>query len=124
VWVQLYEIDRDAVRSVTRTFTLAFANARAFRLSGALDLLLIGARSPDVLVGVPRLHPLSLDALARAGLDPSAVASGWLTGGRELAGWAKGAAVNTDDTGWLEFHIADRLLSGTSEPPAVILAGL
>ena len=64
MWVQLYEIDRDTVRALVRTFLDAFPDAHAFRPGrAARDLLLLGGRD------APPLDVARLEALGAMGAD-------------------------------------------------------
>jgi hypothetical protein len=98
VWVQLYEIDRETVRSLVATFLSVFPDASAYHLApDAPDLLLLSG-------GTPPDAPLAT--------------------GPELARWAAGATINTDDSARVELRVADRMLAGASEPIGELLRGL
>ncbi len=132
-WVQLYETDREAVRSLVATFVEAFPDAQAFQpAEGARDLLLLGIRgtgetTPDALRATlsARLDATAAAALARAGIaGVDALMARRLAGGAALARWSHGATVTTEDNAWLEYRVADHLRTGFSEPVADVLRGL
>jgi len=107
VFVQLYEITADAVRSELATFVDAFPNAVVF--ANTVD----GSGYDAVLVGRKDDAPIDLTALARrlerpdyarvasslrtVGFDsPLALMSTFAADGASLAPWLEGAARNTD----------------------------
>jgi spermidine synthase len=100
VWAQLYEIDRESLRSLAATFVSVFPTAWAFRPPGSSDLLLLGTLDG----GAPPIPPLA--------------------DGAALARWSAGAPLTTDDNGLIEFRVADRLLAGAATPVAELLRGL
>ncbi len=132
-WVQLYETDREAVRSLVATFVTVFPDTHAFVLRESRDLLLIGRATDGV-----RAHATWLDELRdrarEVAADPMVVAavgdlSAWLTrtpsvGGGRLARWAAGAVRNTDDNGWIEYRVASTMLSGRAQSVDRVIAGL
>ena len=132
-WIQLYEMDRDAARSLVATFVQAFPDAHAFRVSkSAQDVFLVGikssaATSPEALGAViaSRADPDSLAELARAGMnDVSALMRAHLADGDALRAYSEGAQVDTDDRAALEYRIADHVLRGTGQDAQTILRGL
>ncbi len=132
-WVQLYETDRDAVRSLVATFVQVFPDSSLFQPAvGARDLLLVGTRD-----GTPvtesflreefsrRMNPSVSSALATAGISSiDALMARRLAGGPTLSAWAQGATINTEDNAWLEFRVADHLGAATAPRIATLLSGL
>ena len=132
-WIQLYEMDAGAARSLVATFLESFPDAHAFRASPAApDVFLVGVKSaapasPDAFARTiaSRLDPASLAALRLAGIDGAgALAATALAGPEALARYAAGAPVNTDDGASLEYRIADHVLRGTGDDAEAILRGL
>jgi spermidine synthase len=132
-WVQLYEIDREAARTLVATFVSVFPDAHAFRVGPqSRDLLLLGFASDAptsrealrAALAAPMEAPARAQ-LARAGFaDGDAVMATHLADGAALVRYARGAVVNTDDSGRIEFRVADHVLAGTGEPVEAILRGL
>jgi spermidine synthase len=132
-WIQLYEMDAGAARSLVATFLESFPDAHAFRASKtAPDVFLVGVKSSapasaaaleDVIAG--RLDGPALAALRLAGIDGAAsLAATRVAGPAALARYAAGAEVNTDDGASLEYRIADHVLRGTGDDAEAILQGL
>ena len=67
----------------------------------------------------------ALAELRVAGIDGgAALAATEIAGPEELARYAAGAQVNTDDGASLEYRIADHVLRGTGDDAEAILVGL
>ncbi|MDP3277844.1 MAG: fused MFS/spermidine synthase [Deltaproteobacteria bacterium] len=116
-WVQLYEIDLMAVRSLVATFVSVFPQAIAIRSSErSRDLFLVGARGGEDLEG---------DRIARIlRLDPTTPALRVLGNGASLRRFAADAPIVTDDNALLEYRVADQMLSGHVDPRVMSLPGL
>lgn len=117
-WLQAYEVDGPAVRSVYATLSSVFPSVHTWRLSGG-DMLLVGSNHP-VPISVARLRE-------RLTLEPwkSALAAAWRTQEVEgiLARYIAGPilsrriaeveqvhdALNTDDRPYIEFGFARTL---------------
>ncbi len=132
-WVQLYETDRGAVRSLVATFLRAFPDTFALRSHpAARELLLLGfaGEAPrdreDLLARVAgRLDAPSRRALRDAGVYTLDDLRGRIVAGpAALARYAAGAPLHTEDRPVAEFRIADRMLAGTGDGPEVTLSGL
>jgi spermidine synthase len=138
-WIQLYEMDAGSARSLVATFLESFPDAHAFFASRSAnggettaDVFLVGIKS-----GAPtprealdrtmteRLDPAALAELHVAGIaSAAALAATEIAGPAELARYAAGADVNTDDGASLEYRIADHVLRGTGDDAEAILEGL
>src|SRR5205823_6422768 len=76
-WIQLYEMDRTAARTLVATLLEAFPDAHAFRVSKtAQDLFLVGIKSTSpttrealAMRMIERSDPRALAELRRAGID-------------------------------------------------------
>lgn len=132
VWVQLYETDRETVRSVVATLLCVFPDVHAFRPAlDSRDLLLLARRSDRpsstaALAGdLARLDARGFAQLRRAGFDgAAALVRAHVADAAALARWSSGAPVSTDDNALVEVRVARHLLAGTADPPDAILAGL
>ena len=140
-WIQLYEMDAGSARSPVATFLESFPDAHAFfaakEASGGerttADVFLVGikSRTPTARETLAQVVTSRLDdtaALAElrvAGIDGgAALAATEIAGPEELARYAAGAQVNTDDGASLEYRIADHVLRGTGDDTDAILKGL
>jgi len=132
-WVQLYETDREAVRSLVATFLRAFPETFALRsYPAARELLLLGfageapADREALLARVEgRLDASSRRALHDAGIDTLDDLRGRIVADPvALARYARGAPLHTEDRPVAEFRIADRMLAGDGEGPETALVGL
>jgi spermidine synthase len=132
-WVQLYETDRGAVRSVVAAYLRAFPETWALRSHpAARELLLLGfagdaPSDADALVARVgrRMDDASRRALADAGvLTLDDLRARVVAGPGELARFARGVEAHREDRPVAEFRIADRMLAGTGDGPAEALAGL
>jgi hypothetical protein len=136
-WIQLYEMDAASARSLVATLLESFPDTYAFRASRAESLAAAGSKTTsDVfLVGIRSAAPtpraaLRIDAAALAELRVAGIsgaeglAATEIAGPEELARYAAGAPVNTDDGASLEYRIADHVLRGTGDEGDAILAGL
>lgn len=128
-WVQLYETDREAVRTLVATFLESFPEAHAFRPSRrSRDLLLLGFRgAPRALrARFPEALPeASLRGLRRAGVASLEEALALrVAGPGALSAWSRGARVSTDDNGALEYRMADHLRRAEEITPEAVLQGL
>ncbi len=109
-WVQLYELHPDSVRTILATFATVFPHVQAFSsMPKGTDLILIGSDSPIPLPadGFERAWaiPSVRAELERAGIrDPYDIYGLAFMSQQELRAFAKGAALNTDDNGLLEFQ--------------------
>jgi hypothetical protein len=116
-WVQLYELHPDNVRTILASFRAAFPHVLAFSsMPKGTDLILIGSEHP---------LPLSIEGISRAWQIPSARAEFERAGlhsphdlygllfmnQQELDEFSRGAALNTDDNGTLEFRTPRDIIS-------------
>ncbi len=134
-WIQLYEMDAESARSLVATFLEAFPDTHAFRVSShAPDVFLVGTKSqaptPSGVADALRARiegdsgSGALAELERIGLaDAAALVAAEIAGPAELARYAQGAPVNTDDSASLEYRIADHVLRGTGDDAEAILQG-
>jgi spermidine synthase len=127
-WVQLYETDREAVRTLVATFLESFPESHAFRPSASSrDLLLLGFRDAGALRErfPTALSAEALGALRRAGVtNLDGVLALRVAGPAALARWSRGAWVSTDDNGALEYRVAAGLRRGAEATPEAVLGGL
>jgi spermidine synthase len=142
-WIQLYEMDAASARSLAATLLESFPDAHAFRVvrrtrEGAAaskttsDVFLVGIKSRAPMtraaldaVMAGRLGEGALAELRVAGIDGAAgLAASHLAGPGELARYAAGATVNTDDKAWLEYRIADNVLRGAGDEAEDVVRGL
>jgi spermidine synthase len=131
-WAHTYDIGRDDLRSIVRTFSTVFPEGTMWLVGGG-DLLLIGARDGEI---VERLHALSTGARAASvaktltdvGASPGAVPFTLLSlyagGPRELAAFAADAPVQTDDRTGLEFSAPRGIYGRSREDNAEIIRAL
>lgn len=108
-WVQLYEIDVENVRTIFATFTEVFPHVAAFSsMAKGSDLILIGSDRPIELPAAG-FDAAWQNPVIRAELQRAGVATPWDTYGLmfmnadEIAAFSRGATLNTDDNGLLEF---------------------
>ena len=109
-WVQLYEMDPENVKVIFATFAQAFEHVLVFSsMPKGTDLILIGSNQPI---------PMPADGFARAMKIPSVAAELERAGiedmydfyglmfmnHEEFDAFARGAQLNTDDNGYLEFE--------------------
>jgi spermidine synthase len=139
-WVQTYCLTPDYLRSILGGFHRAFPHVLVFETLNGIDLLLIGSDRP-LVVDLDELERRSSGLwvradLARVGVRTAAdIAAMLQTGGGALDEVVRGAAVNTDDNGLVEFAAPKALyldtqnanmamLQGTRKDPMAVVAGL
>jgi len=115
-WVQLYEMNPENVRRIIATFTSAFPYVQAYSsMPKGTDLILVGSNEPiefgpdsfDAAWKDPRIRA----ELQRAGLkSPEDFLGLMFMNQEELLEFAKGAELNTDDNGLLEFEAPKDLI--------------
>ena len=102
-WFHVYNLHADDLRSLLAAFHSVFPNAVLWQLNDG-DMLMTGS---DALP-VPAVQVLSerarLDLAAVAVPDASLLWQLYRMRGEDLGRFVAGAAVNTDDRPWLEFH--------------------
>ena len=132
-WIQLYEMDAASARSLVATFLESFPDAHAFRSSPtANDVFLVGikshvATSREAIAATiaSRVDDRAMVALRLAGItDVEALLATDIAGPADLARYAAGARVNTDDSASLEYRIADHVLRGSGDDARAITLGL
>jgi spermidine synthase len=125
-WVQLYELSPGTVRSILRTFALAFPHVQVFSAApSSADTILLGSLDPID----PRIRPLRLrfaeptladvlsyDRTSLAAAD-DIVARRLFASRDEVLAWTDGAAVNTDDNAYVEFQAPRDLIRYAAESP-------
>ncbi len=109
-WVQLYEMHPDNVRTVFETFRSVFPHVQAFSSKPkSTDIILIGSDRPIPLPPRGYAEAWEIDSV-RAELQHVGVTSAHDILGllfmnqAQLAEFANGATLNTDDNGYLEFR--------------------
>jgi spermidine synthase len=139
-WAHTYDISRDDLQSIVRTFASVFPEGTLWMVGGG-DLLLIGPHDGTIASRLPAIdrgarHGAAAAALADVGLPagtaPFAILSQYVGGPRELARFGDAARIQTDDRTALEYS-APRGIYGRSrednaaairalgaEPPAAI----
>jgi spermidine synthase len=127
-WIQTYSLTPANLRSILAGFHRSFPHVLVFETLNGVDLLMIGSELPLVL---------DLDALERrssalwiradlarvgirGGLDIAAMLQ---TGGAALTDIIGGAAVNTDDSGIVEFAAPKALYLDTQDANMAMLQG-
>jgi spermidine synthase len=115
-WLQLYELSDENVRTLFATFASVFPEVVVFSPSArSNDTLVLGARRPFKIdrarwaaaFADPRLGP----ELRRAELDaPEDLVGLFLQGRAEVARFAEGGRINTDDDPVIEFEAPKDLL--------------
>ena len=109
-WVQLYEIRPENVRTIFASFAAAFDHVLVFSsMPKGTDLILIGSDQPLRLPADALARAWQLDSarreLGRAGLkDPHDLYGLLFMNRQEFLDFGRGAALNTDDNGRLEFE--------------------
>lgn len=138
-WVQMYCLRPDDLRSVLAAFRESFPNVLVFGTLGGVDLVLIGTDEPvrfDRAALARRMAELRVRmSLARVGIrEPVDLLALLRVGDREIDGLLKGAPMNTDDNGRVEFSAPKslyletidantRVLLGSASDPSDYLAG-
>lgn len=127
-WVQTYSLTPEHLKSILAGFHRAFPNVSVFASSDAADLLLIGSDRPlafDTAAVDRRMSSLWIRAdLARANVRGAEDLAALLqTGGSALAELVRGAPVNTDDNGLVEFAAPKTLLVYTETKNLAMLEG-
>lgn len=115
-WVQLYEMSPENVRRIIATFTSVFPYVQGFSsMPKGTDLILIGSNSP--MTFAPRAFeraweiPSIQAELRRAGMRSEYDLIGLMFMNHdELVEFGKGAELNTDDNGLLEFEAPKDLI--------------
>lgn len=142
-WLPLYQLDEADVRTIVRTFLDVFPESYAFLgiYNAQNPALALVGRVPDPAVPALRLDVPRLQAdtsKLQNIVDPRDLLASYVMGPEELAGWAEGAARNTDLQPEIAFQAArvayrdDRTLGASNlaallrravPAPAALLAG-
>ena len=127
-WLQLYGMAEDDLRSLFATFTSVFEHVLVFETIESTDLVLMGSCEElqiDVhRVGTRLRRPEAADSLRAAGVDGTPrLLSYFLMGTSEVREFARGAPLNTDDNGLIEFSSPKHLHADTQTSNAEALAG-
>ncbi len=109
-WVQLYGIDRLSFRTLLGTFRAAFPNAAVLRPRGVQQILLIGSKAPLAIDPARVVGAVSLPDVQRmlglAGLThPYDLLGELVAGPEDVAAFAAGAPLNTDDNCLIELAV-------------------
>lgn len=108
-WVQLYEMDPQNVRVIFASFAQAFDHVQVFSsMPKGTDLILIGSNEPIPMPADGFQEAMKIDSvkkeLHRAGIKDMYDFYGLMfMSHQEFLDFAKGAPLNTDDNGYLEF---------------------
>ena len=119
-WIHVYSMSPDDFRMVLRTFAEAFPNLSVWNMQES-DFLLIGSSSP-LAFDYPRAQKIfAANQILRADFatfgftDPYALRGFYRMSKKELAAFAEGADLNSDDNVRLEFSAPRSLGKPTSE---------
>ena len=118
-WIHGYTIFPAELRMVARTFREVFPHATLWRAAPG-DYLLLGTTRPLVIDGAAMAERFAAAAGVRADLalfdwsDPTDLVHRMLLGQADLARFAAGAPLNTDDRPRLEFAAPKALYAATS----------
>jgi spermidine synthase len=107
-WLQIYALRPEDVKSIAATFLSVFPCTYAFFSEEGVDLMLVGSADPFRMdaealrrrTGSPRVAE-DLDSVGVDGVE--SLLSRFLGGPEELAAFAAGAGLNTDDDARIEF---------------------
>jgi spermidine synthase len=127
-WVQTYCLTPENLRSILAAFHRSFPHVLVFETLNGVDLQLIGSDRPlvlDLATLDRRTSPLWISAnLAGVGIRSSVdIAAMLQTGGEALTDVVRGAAVNTDDSGIVEFAAPKALYLDTQDANLTMLQG-
>ena len=131
-WAHTYDIQLEDLQSIVRTFTGVFPQSTMWLVGGG-DLLLIGAKTGDIVSRLAALaggtrQPRVEAALAGVGVAPGTAAFALLSlfagGPGDLARFAAGAATQTDDRTALEYSAPRGIYGRTSDDNAVTVRAL
>jgi spermidine synthase len=127
-WIQTYCLAPEQLRSILAAFHRAFPHVLVFETLNGVDLLLVGSNQPMVLdtdrvdLAMRELR-VRLD-LGRVGISEATdLASQLQTGGGALDELLKGARVNTDDNGIVEFSAPKDLYLDSQDENLAMLQG-
>ncbi len=127
-WIQTYCLAPTHLRSILAGYHRAFPHVLVFETQGGIDLLLIGSDRPlmiDTVEMERRTSALWVRAdLARAGIrDATDIVAMLQTGGAAFADVVRGATLNTDDNGLVEFAAPKALYLDTQDANMTMLQG-
>jgi spermidine synthase len=127
-WANAYNISDADLRSILATFRSVFPHGTAW-LVGGDDVLMVGSMVPlgAKLANIERnwQRPgVAADLATVAVTDPFSIYSLYMGGPEELAGYASGATVFTDDSSRLEFSAPRELHNRNAGENAAALARL
>jgi spermidine synthase len=139
-WVQTYSLTPENLRSILAAFRRSFPHVLVFETLNGVDLQLIGSDRPLIVDAEALDRQMSSlwvrTDLARVGIRGALDIAGMLqTGGVAVDDIVRGATVNTDDGGVVEFSAPKSLyldtqdanlamLQGPSEDPMAVVATL
>jgi spermidine synthase len=115
-WVQLYELRPENVQRIFATFMSVFDHVQAFSSKAkSTDLILIGSHKPIVMPPEGWQRAWEIDTvraeLERIGIEAIEDLYGLMfMNQQEMEAFARGAALNTDDNGLLEFEAPKDLI--------------
>ena len=131
-WAHTYDIQLEDLQSIVRTFTGVFPQSTMWLVGGG-DLLLIGAKTGDIVSRLAALaagarQPRVEAALAGVGVAPGTAAFALLSlfagGPGDLARFTAAAATQTDDRTALEYSAPRGIYGRTSDDNAVTVRAL
>jgi spermidine synthase len=127
-WAHTYDISTRDLQSIVATFTSVFPEGTLW-LVGDGDVLLIGSTAPvePLLDGIAQAwqRPGVADDLVSVGArHPYHVLSMFVASGPQLAQWAEGAMVQTDNRAALEFSGPQSIFGASSDDNATLLRRL
>jgi spermidine synthase len=126
-WAHTYHISDRDLRSIAATFTSVFPHGTIW-LVGESDILFVASTSPidDRLANIEhgwKLASVAADLGASSATEPFAIWSLYAGGPHELATYAAGAMLLTDDRMTLEFSGPGDLQADTAAANAATVAG-
>jgi spermidine synthase len=127
-WIQTYSLTPATLRSILAGFHRAFPHVLVFETSNGIDLVVIGSDRPlvlDIEALDRRSSGLWVRAdLARIGVGSALDLAGMLqTGGPAVDDLVRGARVNTDDNGLVEFAAPKSLYLDSQDANMTMLQG-
>jgi spermidine synthase len=131
-WAHTYDIHLEDLQSIVGTFTDVFPQSTMWLVGGG-DLLLIGAKTADIVSRLPALaggtrQPQVEAALAGVGVAPGTAAFALLSlfagGPGDLARFAAEAPIQTDDRTALEYSAPRGIYGRTSDDNTATIRAL
>jgi spermidine synthase len=127
-WIQTYSLAPDDLKSILAGFSRVFPHVLVFEAANGVDLLALGSDRPWPWTSRARARSSGIWVradLARAGvLSALDVAARLQTGGEAVSSIVRGATVNTDDNGQVEFRAPKALYLDTQDANMALLRGV